>query len=340
MRRCALDPLLVTLPAQANQQQVAEWVNALAAWALEVGDSYCEWHHFFDCTYSLIQENVFPSVRSLAKAVETAKSDIDPVWLSKAVNRFFQDESRSIMATLGTHGVATTTVAVAPKEFLARNHIKVQGLLSDALVCVACDAACGAADDLGIVTLPLAAKKVSVNAQVALTEPDARIGKLPDPSRVGSEFPVVATPDSFLEYIGAPELFAAGDTVLERNLNQLAGASRLRRVAVGKQFLGSIESCGLMEDRGVLSKAIRATVALATKEFNLINYEFHDLRSSASGNAKQLVRAADGAGAWRLYLTKKGAGWRLHFWSIPPQGKDRGAIELASVGPHSDITIP
>jgi hypothetical protein len=339
MRRCALDPLLVTVPNQAGKQQVAEWLTALASWALEVGDSYCEWHHFFDCTYQLVQEDAFPTVRSLTKAVQTAKSNVDPVWLSKAVNRFFQDESRSIMATLDTHGVATNHVAVTPSKFLARNHAKVQSALTDSLVCIACDKACGGGDDVGLVTLPINAKKVELKAQVALTDPDAQIANLPDPSRVGSGFPVVAAPDDFLEYVGAPAVFAGGDKVLERNLNRVAGASAIRKVVIGKQFLESVKACGLLDDLGVLSKIIRATVALATKDFNLINYHFHDIRTSTSGNAKQLVRATDGAGAWRLYLTKKGAGWRLHFWHIPPQGAKRPVIELSTVGTHSDLTI-
>ena len=65
------------------------------------------------------------------------------------------------------------------------------------------------------------------------------------------------------------------------------------------------------------------------------NSHGHLLRSAAAGSAPQLVRASDGARAYRLYLQQgTPSARRLHYWK-----RNDGVIELANVGVHDAIGI-
>jgi len=61
----------------------------------------------------------------------------------------------------------------------------------------------------------------------------------------------------------------------------------------------------------------------------------HPLRGGEGPSSPQVRRASDRALAWRVEITKYGAGLRLHYWECTD-----GRIELASIGPHNVFTIP
>ena len=63
--------------------------------------------------------------------------------------------------------------------------------------------------------------------------------------------------------------------------------------------------------------------------------QIHALRTGAGGSNAQRIRESDGASAWRVTITRRGAGLRAHYWDCP-----NGSIEIAWLGPHSDFSIP
>jgi hypothetical protein len=58
----------------------------------------------------------------------------------------------------------------------------------------------------------------------------------------------------------------------------------------------------------------------------------HALREGQSGGAPQRHRSTDGATAWRRDIDYE---YHLHYWECSD-----GTVELASMGPHNDFSIP
>jgi hypothetical protein len=65
------------------------------------------------------------------------------------------------------------------------------------------------------------------------------------------------------------------------------------------------------------------------------------IRKSIAADSDQVTRSSDGAKAWRVSVTKYGAGYRLHYWAIPKKGSMPERIEFANVAREQDRpTIP
>lgn len=106
----------------------------------------------------------------------------------------------------------------------------------------------------------------------------------------------------------------------------------LGRMRVGHAFLASLRQLeGLEPDKVV---EVCAQVA-SGRAHEIPGRAVHELTDGVGGRA--LLRAADGARAWRCALqVGSPSARRLHWWSLP----DRGGVEFASVAVHDAYTIP
>ena len=76
----------------------------------------------------------------------------------------------------------------------------------------------------------------------------------------------------------------------------------------------------------------RCFAALRRREIDLNLAATHALREGQGGGSPQRRRSTDGATAWRRDVDYE---YHLHYWECPG-----GIVELASMGPHNDFSIP
>ncbi|HVB73955.1 MAG TPA: hypothetical protein VNE38_10400, partial [Ktedonobacteraceae bacterium] len=76
---------------------------------------------------------------------------------------------------------------------------------------------------------------------------------------------------------------------------------------------------------------------IADQAKHIKGYKLHELRESEAANSSQRTRARDNAKAWRLMISKHGAGWRMHYWQISTEAGS--IIEFSNVVKESDDTI-
>ena len=98
---------------------------------------------------------------------------------------------------------------------------------------------------------------------------------------------------------------------------------------VGRQFRDRAQRCCRDAPDGFPANLLRA-VAEAIEGESL--QAVHALRIGSGGNDPQRRRARDNAKAWRRDIDYE---YHLHYWEI-----EDGSIELASVGPHNDFSMP
>jgi hypothetical protein len=98
---------------------------------------------------------------------------------------------------------------------------------------------------------------------------------------------------------------------------------------LGPQFLISVHERSVDTNIVVLSKILYIAAAVIAGQVRNIDCDLHPLRKTKAANSPQRIRARDGAKAWRLVLTNKGIGWRMHYWHIP--GSSGGSIEFSNI---------
>ena len=98
---------------------------------------------------------------------------------------------------------------------------------------------------------------------------------------------------------------------------------------VGRQFRDRAQRCCQGGRGGFPARLLRA-VAEAIEGESL--QSVHPLRTGSGGNDPQRRRAQDNAKAWRRDIDYE---YHLHYWELQD-----GSIELTSVGPHNDFSMP
>lgn len=107
---------------------------------------------------------------------------------------------------------------------------------------------------------------------------------------------------------------------------QIRGNSAVSRVEIGGSFIDSVTAFNFDQDAGKASRLLSACAEVAV---GMKLNQIHAIRTSKTGNARQLRRGA--AKAWRKDIDHD---FHLHYWELAD-----GSIRLASVAAHSDSSI-
>jgi hypothetical protein len=103
-------------------------------------------------------------------------------------------------------------------------------------------------------------------------------------------------------------------------------------VTAGANFVTSLEAHGMHHHPGLLETVFhRAVLAALGRLGQIKGAKLHWVRTSKAADAPQKERA-DGAKLWRCMVTQKGAGYRLHFWTLTD-----GSVELEAVMQESEV---
>jgi hypothetical protein len=82
-----------------------------------------------------------------------------------------------------------------------------------------------------------------------------------------------------------------------------------------------------------LEKMVRVCAGIVAGLAVDMGVDLRPLRRSRAANSGQVERESDGAKAWRVTLTDRGPGWRMHYWHVPsrPSENQTEAIEFERV---------
>jgi hypothetical protein len=102
-------------------------------------------------------------------------------------------------------------------------------------------------------------------------------------------------------------------------------------IEAGPEFIRSVEAHNIHRQDALLF-ALYSRIALAVRDrlHEINGAKLHAVRTSESANAAQVQRT-DGAKLWRCMISKKGAGYRLQYWSL------NGQIELDRVTTEDSV---
>jgi len=102
-------------------------------------------------------------------------------------------------------------------------------------------------------------------------------------------------------------------------------------VSAGDQFVSSLEEHNLQAQQAILETVFeRAAFAAIGRLHEIAGAKLHPVRTTQAADSPQVERA-DGAKLWRCMVTKAGAGYRLHYWSLPGGGVELDEILVESV---------
>lgn len=344
-----VDPLLCTTPPDTDSpEDFGEWLKALKGWLDAVEASPFPWKNAIRCTEKLVELGRFPHFDSLRHMTAASKVDVNVSYLLQRVNRFFQNEANDLHLEIPTQvALSETEPKIEPIAFVGRNIEEIRTSLAETLVCLALDKSRNDEFALNtrIVTRPFATgdESISVNAQNVEVDPP-NIHE----ARIENSFPVLFSPqdltnfryESLLEG-GEPSFAIAVSELVEETFPGVIASE----FSVGSHFWRSWEATAMLQDRFVVEKALKICAAIVVGRHDDLDLHRRPVRKSAAPDSDQKTRSSDKAKAWRISITRHGAGYRLQYWAIPKKDpkKDQALerIEFANVAREQDsVFIP
>ena len=350
MANIVIDPLIVMTPLDdTTRADVKTWLENLDAWLTEALTAPFTWLHYRQASELLEANGRFPNFLQLKQLNNRYHLDINPSQIARKVNEFFRDDTFDLADHLKRQDFATecetSSIVIKPEQFITRipDYLRdnLHTLLADCCTCKHIKYAFG--QDLYVATLALVdgSKEITVSVVILDALPDF---VRPNDNRIIQAFPLLITPDDLWPIVNIFDLWSKGKQgIIYAIMQQFAkswssnGINALK-FQLGSRFIESVNDRGLDNNEIVLRSIIRAASdIIADKARDISGYRLHHFRKSEAADSPQLIRDADQAKAWRLMVSKHGAGWRLHYWQIPTS--EGSTIEFANVCKESEREI-
>jgi len=234
-----------------------------------------------------------------------------------------------------------TTPTVVPGEFIDRNVADVRPLLAETLVCLALDKSRNDvfARETRIVTRPFLTGETTISVHADDVEVDP---PNTHESRIENSFVAVFTPQDLVEF-RYESMVQGGEPSFVNIVREVAdevfphGTSM--DFSVGAHFWRSLADTAMIQDRFVVEKAFKICAAIVAGRHDEMAIDRRKIRESVAPDSPQVTRSSDNAKAWRVSITKHGAGYRLHYWAIPALGDAPSRIEFANVAREQDRPV-
>ena len=339
MASILVDPVLVTTPEDgASREDVERWLTNLDIWLKEALASPHSWSHCVKATYQLVSCGRFPNFTLLRAWQRKFGLDVNIGQVDRRVNEFFNNEEFDLGGKLEKLGylieLDNVSIVIWPELFCARWHDLVR---EDMRLLLATTCACkhmgeSTACSLSIATLALAeSREVEVSTVISYSIPEFAWDA---DTKISQAFPLLFTPDD-IPPLDIISLWSQGEAGIcqaieqhYRNEWQNTVPKRLD-YRIGSRFIESINKVHLNNDEVLLNKIVRLAVAVVVGEARNLKCNLRHLRESEAADSAQRTRPGDNAKAWRLTVTDRGVGWRMHYWQVPtPEGS---VIEFANV---------
>jgi hypothetical protein len=128
-------------------------------------------------------------------------------------------------------------------------------------------------------------------------------------------FPLLCSPDDLLPLIniltlweeGENEVMYAIEQQIKKDWQYLGGASL--QFSLGSRFVKSVNNAGLDTNEAILRRMVVLAAAVVAEQIKHVEgAKLHPLRTNLAGDSPQRIRSRDQARAWRVDVTKHGAG--------------------------------
>jgi len=353
MANILVDPVIVmTLSDDASRDEVERWLSILDTWLGEALNGHFTWLHAVPVSNLLQDNRRFPSFESLRGWQRKYHLDISPTQIVRQVNEFFRNEGFDLGRRLEQLGYLiepeADSIFIQPDEFASRwpNFVRdlMYLLLATTCACKYNEESFG--HEMRIATLALDNDVKEIEVTFVISDVLPENFPLPPDRKIAQTFPLLITPEDLIPLVDVISLWAKGMQSIVYAIEQEAkkimtrSASKPKAFKLGRCFIESVEERGLHTDTKTLRNIIdRAARVIAEQEGDLsLNKEPFDeskgnYRKNKLPSGKQRIRPDDQAKAWRIHVSKHGAGWRLQYWEIPtPEGS---IIEFANVSEES-----
>src|SRR5260370_10880043 len=191
---------------------------------------------------------------------------------------------------------------------------------------------------LSITTLALTgSKEVEISAIITYSIPEFTWDAN---DKITQAFPLLFTSDD-IPWLDIITVWSQGEVGIRKAIEQYyrkewqSTVLRPMGYQIGSRFIESVNNAYLNNDEVLLSKIIRFATAVIAGEAQNLNCNLRHLRESEAANSPQRTRSSDNAKAWRLTLTNRGVGWRMHYWQISTS--EGSVIEFANVLKKHDL---
>lgn len=343
-----VDPVLVATPADdTDRNGIVAWLQNLEIWLKKALSAPFTWLHSTIITELLEGNSRFPGYENLRSLQRKHRLDINPAILARNINAFFRNPEFDLESKLESLGYLAESkndsVIIHPECIPARwpefIHTSMCSLL---VICSVCkQTAHPFTDALSIVTLkcPDQSQEITISATIVCAIPELAC----TPGDVITQtFPLLPSPEGLLSSIDVPAPWDKGEadilSVIEQQRKKDWPTANTLPFCLGSHFCESVTSVGLDTNESVFRRIVWLAAAVTADEVkHKESAKLHPLRANIAGDSPQRIRGKDQAKAWRLDITKHGAGWRLHYWHIP--GPNGGTIEFSNVCKESDTTI-
>ncbi|MBA2681421.1 MAG: hypothetical protein H0U76_23860 [Ktedonobacteraceae bacterium] len=343
MHNILFDPGLLVAPADTSDRgEVERWLTSLEMWASVAGTTPHAWYHLTDLVVKYLGHERFPSFHLLRTLQQRYHLNIALPTIATLVNEVFLQDACSFRPALETH-LFTYGFVVEPTHDTIAIH---PGDLSTQWPGEICNAVTSLLAEAGVGKWK--GEPFSTNVVIAT----ARHRAIEHELSVAGEATILSTQNE-QEHISFSVVFPLlGETkaltptdiraiwelseeevqrAIARQFQdswETTGAQPLPFV-LGPQFFASVRERGADANRVVLTKIVSVAAAVIAESAMAINCDLHPLRESSAPNSPQRTRQSDGAKGWRLTLTHKGAGWRMHYWHI--SNASGSSIEFSNI---------
>ena len=334
-RHILIDPYVVAVPT--DPARTADYVNGLVTWLPVLARKRQECSFFQAALLALVQEDRFPTHKTLSLLLSRAGTQeysvvdvLQMVHVLTATEPFFETlvEKRAAVAS---------DVLVEPPSVIDRLGRQLGTATSGALVLAAVAQDSGwCAESTYWATSTSASTRDWIETSANVSVVELMSGELQTLNRTVTALLRVLTTTEEVEFSGTlvdtyqrPEV--AIGLVLHR-MRQYDTTLPANVVAkTGSEFIASLEALHLQTQPAILETVFhRAALAAVGRLAEIKGAKLHPVRTSASPDAPQVERA-DHAKLWRCMITKSGAGYRLHYWSLQGGGVELDEIVIESV---------
>lgn len=330
-----VDPYVLALRPYAADQR--EYIAVLVAWlrALLRNRDRCSFSEA--CLARLMSSGLYPTGAAIARILTESK--VDDVSVVDVLNllRPVSETEPFLERRVGIRSIGADEWTFQPDVMVARLPGVVAEAFREAVVMALFAHNDGwASDGIVVASTGLPLGEGSSGATVAIIEMLG--GRLEEVNRrVEGVFELVCKPDTIDEDLSLEEVYrdpSRAALLVYRTDIAAPGETELDadKIMVSPGFVASLELLNIHRRTELLRIVYRRIVLAALGRLhNVEGASLHPVRTNSNADAPQVVRA-DGARLWRCMVTQRGAGYRLHYWTL-----SNNRVELDRVTVEHDV---
>lgn len=339
-RHAIVDPFLFSMPDISTRTAAESYLKRVATWSSEIFANAIEYSIAEAVVGAMIDAGTYPSFEAVQHLI--AKYQLES-FTAYDINRYLSVifGSRPYLEERAG-GINALVVAagfkVDPNIFLDR----LNGSLCDAFRDSLFTAAAALHRDWQV-DVPCCATYhdcpdqeigISVRGTVEMAE---SLGELLDgfPINVEQEFCCILEPFTKVENDQIELLWEDPVRATRCAYEKLPVSERscgLGTIRVSLDFCASLKKLGLHRKPSLLRRIFHLAAMAAIGRIQTINgADVHPVRTKAAADAPQVERE-DGSKMWRCKVSQRGAGYRMHYWTLPKSG-----LELENVTVESEV---